>query len=262
MAKRPPKLIKVCLVNRGEDPETPWAQDLGPAPNGAKGSRRVRLVNVPFLHAKPTWGDIVIVTPVADGLPTWDANGVAWSKIDTRIDEDGGRYAMIIDYLPHDLTDGGNTAFKALYNACAAGQKDLQKAPIVCEGAFEPRDDRPGRAYLAVQDDIEPAEVMATLRAANLPCELVQIHPEPPKGKSAGKAKAAAAKPKPAAKATTKPKLAARAKPAAKAKAKAKPAAKAKAKGKAKPAAKAKGKPAAKAKPAKRPAKAAGKRRT
>ena len=51
------KAIKVCLTNRGEDQETPWAHDLGPAP-GPKGSRKVRLVNVPFLHAKPTWGDV------------------------------------------------------------------------------------------------------------------------------------------------------------------------------------------------------------
>src|SRR5205085_12393659 len=58
-----PKTIKVCLTNRGEDSETPWAHDLGAAPGG----RKVRLVNVPFLHAKPTWGDVIVVAPNSEG---------------------------------------------------------------------------------------------------------------------------------------------------------------------------------------------------
>jgi hypothetical protein len=53
MAK--PKPIKVRLTNQGKDTETPWAQDLGPAP-GPSGSRKVRLINVPFMHAKPKIG--------------------------------------------------------------------------------------------------------------------------------------------------------------------------------------------------------------
>ncbi|MBA3391297.1 MAG: hypothetical protein H0T89_01575 [Deltaproteobacteria bacterium] len=196
------KLIKVCLENRGEDSETPWAQDLGPAKSGDKGSRRVRLVNVPFLHAKPTWGDVIVVSPLEDGRLTWDANGVPWSKIGTRIEEDGGRYAMIIDYAPHDPSDGGSAAFKAVYKACEDGNTDLQKAPMVCEGAFGPADGRPGRAYLAVKDALEPAEVMKRLRDARPPCDLIQIHPESkPKKPAARKpaAKKAMAK-KPAAK--------------------------------------------------------------
>src|SRR5512135_3100314 len=100
MAQRSEKTIKVCLTNRGEDSETPWAHDLGPA-TGKKGSRRVRLVNVPFLHAKPTWGDVIVVSPVEDGLPTWDRDGAAWKDIGKRIAEDGGRWAMILDYTPH-----------------------------------------------------------------------------------------------------------------------------------------------------------------
>src|SRR6516162_3366940 len=120
--------IKVCLTNRGEDSETPWAHDLGPAP-GPKGSRRVRLVNVPFLHAKPTWGDVIVVSPVADGFPTWDRDGVAWPKIGTRIAEDGGRWAMIVDYTSSD----GEAAYRALSQAC-------ERADIVCEGAWAPGD--------------------------------------------------------------------------------------------------------------------------
>jgi hypothetical protein len=162
-----PKAIKVCLVNRGNDSETPWAHDLGPAP-GPKGSRRVQLVNVPFLHAKPTWGDIIVVSPGADGVPTWDRDGVAWKDIARRIAEDGGRWAMIVDYTPRDAT--AIVAFRALAAAC----KDED---IVCEGAWPPKVRTAGRAYFAVDGELGDTEVMTKLRAAKLPCALEQIHP-------------------------------------------------------------------------------------
>ncbi|HTR54928.1 MAG TPA: hypothetical protein VMJ10_29780 [Kofleriaceae bacterium] len=164
-----PKAIKVCLVNRGADSETPWAHDLGPAPGG-KGARRVRLVNVPFLHAKPTWGDVIVVAPAADGLPTWDRDGVAWAKIGTRIAEDGGRWAMIVDYTPRGAS--AIAAFRALAAACADDD-------IVCEGAWPPRGKQAGRAYLAVDGALADRDVMARLAAAKLPCALAQIHPAP-----------------------------------------------------------------------------------
>ena len=211
------KTIKVCLTNRGEDSETPWATDLGPAP-GVKGGRRVRLVNVPFLHAKPTWGDVIVVVPVAEGLPTWDRDGVAWKQIGTRIAEDGGRWAMILDYAPHPGDDSGQVAFAALAKAC-------ENADIVCEGAWGPQGSVPGRAYLAVKDEVQVEAVMASLRAAALPCELTQIHPAP--AKPANKAKPAAKK-KAAAKPSAKPVAKPTAKPAAKSKAKPKPKPKAK----------------------------------
>jgi len=189
------KTIKVCLTNRGEDSETPWAQDLGAAP-GVKGGRRVRLVNVPFLHAKPTWGDVIVVAP-RDGQLTWDRDGVGWKQIGTRIEEDGGRWAMIIDYSPHEAKDDG---FAALAKAC-------EQSDVVCEGAWSPQGAMAGRAYLAVKLDVTADAVMASLGAAELPCELTQIHPAPappPKKKPAPKKK------KPAAKAKTKPKRASR----------------------------------------------------
>lgn len=167
---REPNLLKVCLENQGEDSETPWAHDLGPA-KGPKGSRKVRLVNVPFLHAKPTWGDVIVVSPVEDGLPTWDSKGVPWAKIHTRIAEDGGRWAMIVDYLPHDRTDG-EIAFQALHRAC-------MDQDVICEGAWGPREDKPGRAYFAAPEALDEHDVMATLATANLPCALTLIHPVP-----------------------------------------------------------------------------------
>jgi hypothetical protein len=162
--------IKVRLCNQGEDSETPWAEDLGPA-RGPEGSRMVRLVNVPFLHAKPTWGDVIIVSPVDDGLLTWDSKNVAWSKIDTRIEEDGGRFAMIVDYTPHD-GGTGDAEFSALHTACT-------EHDVVCEGAWAPRADRAGRAYLAVPDALAPGAVMEHLVVAGIPAALHQIHPKP-----------------------------------------------------------------------------------
>jgi hypothetical protein len=188
------KTIKVCLTNRGKDVETPWAQDLGPAA-GKKGHRRVRLVNVPFLHAKPTWGDVVVVAPVDDGLPTWDRDGVAWKQIGTRIDEDGGRWAMIVDYVPRADDVTGDVAYAALTASCEA-------ADIVCEGAWGPGK-KPGRVYLAVRIERVADEVMKVLAAAKLPCELIQVHPSPaavkaaPAKKAAPSKKAAPAKKKP-----------------------------------------------------------------
>ena len=184
--------IKVRLTNRGADSETPWAEDLGPVGPG----RRVRLINVPFLHAKPTWGDEIIVLPDEDGFPTWDRNGVAWRKVGTRIAADGGRGAMIVDYRG----DG----FLALAEVCHAND-------IICEGAWAPREGQLGRTYLAVPAALDDAAVMACLRAAQLPCELVQIHPEPATAKKPVAKKPVAEK-KPAAK----KKPSAKAKPAAK----------------------------------------------
>jgi hypothetical protein len=140
----------------------------------------VRLVNVPFMHAKPTWGDVIIVKPVEDGLPTWDRGGVPWSKLDTRIVEDGGRWAMIVDYRP---AKSGDAAFKAIAHACA-------ELDIVCEGAWGPKNGDAGRTYLAVKHGTSDTAVMNHLRRAELPCTLQQIHPTPPKPKAKPKKKA------------------------------------------------------------------------
>lgn len=172
-----PKPIKVCLINNGAARETPWAQDLGPAP-GPKGSRKVRLINVPFFHAKPTWGDVIVVSPV-DGVPTWDRGGASFDAIGSRIVEDGGRWAMIVDYAPRSSKGDVNGA---LAEACA-------ELDIVCERAWAPDATRAGRAFLAVGNALTDAVVMSKLRAAKLPCELIQIHPKPAEKKPAKKKK-------------------------------------------------------------------------
>ncbi len=180
--------IKVCLTNVGKDTETPWAEDLGPAPEPyTDGSRLVRLVNVPFLHAKPTWGDTIVVAPAGDGLLTWDRHEVPFADVDALIFEDGGRWAMIVDYEPHP--DSPDAAYATLARACA-------EHDVVCEAAWGPRDGDPGRVYLAVKNQLSDATLMKRLRNAGLPCELIQIHPTPaePRAKKPA-AKRGAAKP-------------------------------------------------------------------
>lgn len=192
------KQLKICLTNEGADVETPWAEDLGPV-SGRKGARRVRLVNVPFLHAKPTWGDVIVVEPVADaGFLTWDRGGLPWSDVGSRIVEDGGRWAMIVDYEPHPGDDTGATAFRALSNACT-------RLEIICEGCIGPRSGKPGRAYLAVPRELTDPQVMTKLRGESLPCELVQIHPAPPRRKPMKRAKTPRAETRTAAKKLSKP---------------------------------------------------------
>jgi hypothetical protein len=152
----------------------------------------VRLANVPFMHAKPTWGDTIVVAATEDGFPTWDRDGVPWSKINSRIEVDGGHWAMIVDYAPHP---NAADAWSTLVRECANHE-------IVCEGAWGPEAGKPGRAYLAVAEAMSDVDVMNALLGAGLPCDLMQIHPAPaaPKAKSAAKRaakKPAAKKPAP-----------------------------------------------------------------
>jgi hypothetical protein len=78
---------------------------------------------------------------------------------------------MIVDYQPHP---DGEEAFNALAEACA-------ELEIVCEGAWRAEGKDAGRVYLAVKNGTSDTAVMNHLRRAELPCELVQIHPTPPK---------------------------------------------------------------------------------
>lgn len=162
------RLIKVLLHNRGQDVETPWAEDLGEEPGGG---RRVRLDNVPFLHAKPTFGDVIVVRadPAYDGALAWDRGGVAWAEIGSRLVEDGGRYAMIVDYATKDVDRFGELG------------DWLGEAGLVPEGCFGPKGGKPGRLYLAVPRTRLVADVMEILGENPFGFRFTQIHPEPPK---------------------------------------------------------------------------------
>ena len=164
------RLVKVRLHNRGEDVETPWAEDLGPL-EGAQSGRLVRIGNVPFLHAKPTYGDVIAVVPdPSDGVLEWDAAGVAFEDIGTRIAQDDGRWVAIIDYWPRLPDEDLEPVFKALD---IAGEK----IDVVVEGAFARHNGRTARAYLAVPRPMTLQEVLDWLRSDVNEIEFTLVHP-------------------------------------------------------------------------------------
>jgi hypothetical protein len=164
------KLVKVRLHNQGEDVETAWAEDLGSVDQDSP-RRRVRLGNVPFLHAKPTYGDVIEVRPdEADGMLDWDREGLAFEHIGRRIHADGGRWAMILDYEAAPPDRDVNAAFKALDIAA-------EKADIAVEGAFVAKGGHGGRAYLAVPGSKSVSDVLAWLRSSKVALTFTLVHP-------------------------------------------------------------------------------------
>jgi hypothetical protein len=163
------KLVKIRLHAEGEDVETPWAEDLGPA-DGRPGSRLVRLGNIPFLHAKPTYGDVIVVERDDDGRLGWNSGGLPFEEIGQRIAHDGGRWAMILDYALVPGAKDTKAAFRALDDVA-------HEADIAVEGCYEPRDGSPGRAYLAPPREMDVDAALAILRDADLPLVLTLVHP-------------------------------------------------------------------------------------
>ena len=164
------RLVKIRLHNQGEDVETPWAEDLGPL-EGAQPGRLVRVGNVPFLHAKPTYGDVIAVIPdPIDGVLEWDAAGVAFEDIGTRIAHDEGRWVAIIDYWPVSSDDDLDRVFKALD---IAGEN----VDVAVEGAFVRRDRRSARAYLAVPGSMTLPDLLAWLRSDVKTIAFTLVHP-------------------------------------------------------------------------------------
>jgi hypothetical protein len=175
------KLIKVRLHDRNEDSESVWAYDLGPV-KGKRGARRVQISNICYLHAKPTLHDVIVVEPDPeddDYLLQWDRRGVAEKRLGTRIDTDGGRFAMIVDYEYGPRGD----RWRALSDAVTRPGLDI-------EGMCGPSDGDPGRAYLAVDKAITPKQVMEILRATDVGYTFVQIHPTPRKPRTAKRKRA------------------------------------------------------------------------
>lgn len=205
-------LVKVFLHDRGEDVESAWCQPVGES----RGASLFRLVNVPFLHAKPTYGDVIPAfrNDELDGNWAWDRAGVSYEQIGERLHTDGERYALIVDYTMRTDAD-----FGALVAALE------RKHSIIAEGCFGPRGEEPGRLYLAARRELAPEDVMAAVERLGRSFRFVLVHPVPPKRRATDKPRAAAKK-KPAAQkkpaaakkpaATTKKKAAAKKKPAAK----------------------------------------------
>ena len=155
-------LIKVLLHNQGEDVETLWAFRL----EGDDTRALVRLDNVPFLNAKPTYGDVieVVADPAHPGFLSWDQGG-DWERVHERIVEDGGRYAAIVDY------SGDVDRYAELSNWAR------ETHDFVFEGVRGPSDDAPGRFYMAVPWAVDPRELIAMLGASDMGFTFVLEHP-------------------------------------------------------------------------------------
>ena len=162
-------LIKVLLHDNGEDVETPWAEDLGPHP-AKPWTKLVRLANVPFLHAKPTYEDVIVVEEDDVYGWSWNCNGTSYEEIGTRIHEDSGRWAMILDYR---LIEGAGDLTSAFHQLDKVGEA----ADIAVEGAFANEDEGTGRAYFAVSQAYGVEEALRIFSEAGLPLEFKLEHP-------------------------------------------------------------------------------------
>jgi hypothetical protein len=132
-----------------------------------------RIVNIPFLHAKPTWGDVLVAPHSRDyGHPAWDRAGVAFAKVGTRIHTDGGRYAAIVDYQLEPPAD-----FKRLCQALWAKHK------VQTEGAWGPKGREPGRLYLAVPGTLSVVALLEEL-GAMAGWHFTLVHPKVAKAKA------------------------------------------------------------------------------
>lgn len=121
----------------------------------AAGRPLYRLVSVPFLHSKPTWGDVIVAEPDREQqFPrAWDRGGIPFHRIAERIYADGGRYAAILDY-----DEGRAAQFQEIASW-------LEEAlDVVAEGCFEPRNGGPGRLYMAVPDALAAAALFGRLQ--------------------------------------------------------------------------------------------------
>jgi hypothetical protein len=162
------RLLKIRLHNQGEDPETVWAEDLGIVVLH-RDARYVRVGNIPVLHAKPTYGDVIEVLMHADDFPEWDRKGVDLDEIDTRILEDGGRWVAIINYWPSRPGSNLQSTYQALHVAAEA--RDIAVEGVLAEA-------NRGCAYLAVPESTGLADLLAWLLSQRASFGFELLHPD------------------------------------------------------------------------------------
>jgi len=163
------KVVLVRFHTRGKDVETAWAEDLGSVP-GRPGARRVRVGNVLAFHPKPTYGDVIVVErALPHGILTWNSLGLSSARVKERLDEDGRRYLVILQYVVDPPSHDVVAAYRALSRA--GDQLD-----IVVEGCFRPEKGLPGEACLAVPYRLNPIEMLSCLRRKKLPLKLKVIY--------------------------------------------------------------------------------------
>jgi len=66
-----------------------------------------------------------------DGILTWDSFGLSSAGVKKRLEEDGGRYMVVLEYVPEPPGHDARAAYRAL--SLAGDHLD-----IVVEGCFQP----------------------------------------------------------------------------------------------------------------------------
>jgi hypothetical protein len=145
-AARPagPAVVKVILHARGELVETALCEAYG----FDRGRALFRLESVPFLHPKPTYGDVIS----AHTDDAYEGNW-AWDRDREPIRHDGGRYTLMVDYHTSDE----EADFDRLCRRLRADHD------LVAELGYEPQGKKPGRLYLAAPRKSPPTAVLAAL---------------------------------------------------------------------------------------------------
>jgi hypothetical protein len=151
------ELVKLFLHQDYDDVGSVWAIVVGKA----RGGTLVRLDNVPFAHAKPTYGDVVLAKRDLELEVPY-----AWNAAGMHLHDDGGRYAAIVDYHA-----ARSESFKRL---CVWLRKTHG---VMTEGCYGPREDKPGRLYLAVPKKLKMPALMREADARFASMKLTQIHP-------------------------------------------------------------------------------------
>jgi hypothetical protein len=163
MAARKTEPVKLFLHEDHDHVESVWAVKVGKARNGTL----LRLDNVPFVHAKPTYGDVVLAKADRElEVPyAWNLAGIKSAEMSKRLHEDGGRYAAIVDY---QLPRGASFARLCTW---------LKTHDVVTEGCYGPDDKQPGRLYLAIPKTLKMPALMIEAKKRFGSMKLQQIHP-------------------------------------------------------------------------------------
>jgi hypothetical protein len=146
--------LKILLTDEGKGRERVWATDLGPAP---RGGRLALIESVPVLWVKPTYQDVVVVTP-EDHVLTWKGG----------IEKDGGLFGRIF------------VAWKSEGDAAATEEKVLLAADALGAGVEPyqaPAGGKPGVFIFALPKAVTIERLLARLRATDAHAWFEQIDP-------------------------------------------------------------------------------------
>jgi hypothetical protein len=139
-------VVKVVLHDRGDRVETARCQPVG----FEDGRALFRVDSIPFLHAKPTYDDVI----VARGDDTYAGNWT-WNGAAGRIHKDGGRYALLVEY--HAAAEADFPRLTQLLR---------RDHDIVVEIGYPPHGKKAGRLYIAAPRRMGTSEVLRALGSA------------------------------------------------------------------------------------------------